>query len=726
MSVDRVLSKLHKVRKTASGWQALCPAHDDREPSLAIREVEGGKVLVKCHAGCETDDVLGAVGLRMQDLFTGELPPQREVPQFGGAHRVQPKLVAAYPYRAASGELLYEACRYEPKGFRQRRPDGAGGYLWNLEGIMRVPYRLPELLASKPSEAVWIPEGERDVDSLVKLGLVATCNVGGAGKWKDEYSEHLRGRMVVVLPDNDDAGRKHADKVARSLVGVAAAVKVVALPDLPPKGDVSDWIAAGGTKAQLVAIAKATSAFDPTGQPEAGEPEAEAGPEPVVEHAMRDEKLEATLVGWMLIAPPAERARWFGRVVPDLVTNGKLRAIAEAVLEEHGVTAEVDHVAVLSRVRARCGYLDNAELMLDDLDIMAERARDRNPDPRTLLAALDDWRLQRAVKRVQGLALAGAGRASVERMRASLAQEVELSPVEPALDYGDVITERARRYFAEARPKVVTVGLAPFDEEMGGFTPGLIYLASRPSVGKTAIAFRMARGIVETMRRPALFVSLEMKAGNVHDRVIADLAGIENRRVQRADFVDDAERKRVADASQRAYEMYAGKLFVIEDSSSTFDLLVAAMHRHMQAHPDTAGVFFDYLQLAHGTRAESREQEISGMSRTLKRFAEQYEVPMFALAQLNRSSETEDRSKKKEGRPRMRHLRGSGALEQDGDDIILLHVRDESRDDARSDEVLLYAYHDKVRNGPTAVYHFRFNRPYQRIYTDAGRAWSAT
>ena len=377
-------------------------------------------------------------------------------------------------------------------------------------------------------------------------------------------------------------------------------------------------------------------------------------------------------------------------------------------------------------MRAQCETLARANAtMLADLKRYAALAAEAKPDPLTLLGSLDDWRLQRAVQRVQSMALAGDGRKSVERMRAALTAEVELSPVEPALDYGDVIVARQKMYFAEpgSGPKIITVGLVPFDEDMGGFLPGLVYIASRPAIGKTAIAFRMARGVVETMHRPVLFVSLEMKAGPIHDRVVADLAGIENRRVRRADFRDDGEVQRVAAANQLAFELYAGRLFVIEDATSTFDLLVAAMHRHMQAHPDTAAIFFDYLQLAHGLKAESREQEISGMSRVLKKFADHYDIPVFALAQLNRSSETEGATRKKEGRPRMRHLRGSGAMEQDGDDVILLHVRDEGKDDdPRPAEVTLIAYHDKVRNGPTAVYYLTFNRPYQRV--SAEKRWS--
>jgi hypothetical protein len=142
--------------------------------------------------------------------------------------------------------------RFEPKSFSQRRPDGTGGWIWNLNGVERVLYRLPELLAADPAETIWLPEGEKDVEALVAAGLVATTNPMGAGKWRSNYARFFRGRSVVLLPDKDDPGRDHMLKVAQSLVGIASAIKLFDLPGLLPKGDVSDWLAAGHTVPELL------------------------------------------------------------------------------------------------------------------------------------------------------------------------------------------------------------------------------------------------------------------------------------------------------------------------------------------------------------------------------------------------------------------------------------------------------------------------------------------
>ena len=182
-----------------------------------------------------------------------ELLPPKET-----TRKIKSRIVAAYDYTDDAGVLLYQAVRYEPKDFKQRRPDPdhPGKWIWNLKGIPRVIYHLPEVKkAIAAGVTIYVVEGEKDVDNAAKIDITATCNVGGAGKWKPEYSEVLRGAKVIVIPDNDKAGRKHAAQVYAALQGIAEIVKIVPLPGLPDKGDVSDWIAAGGTRDQLEELA---------------------------------------------------------------------------------------------------------------------------------------------------------------------------------------------------------------------------------------------------------------------------------------------------------------------------------------------------------------------------------------------------------------------------------------------------------------------------------------
>ena len=221
-----------------------CPAHDDQHPSLSVTTSADDKVLFHCLAGCSQSDVIAALQTRgLWPCKETILPPHWEPNQQGNGET--PRQIAdTYDYLDENGDLLYQVVRYEPKDFRMRRPDGNGRWVYNMADTRRVLYRLPEVLAAiRADEPVFICEGEKDVEKWREvMGLPATCNPGGANKWSEDYSEALRGSTAYILPDNDKAGRDHAEMVAFSLYGLALTVKVLQLPGLPEKGDVSDWL----------------------------------------------------------------------------------------------------------------------------------------------------------------------------------------------------------------------------------------------------------------------------------------------------------------------------------------------------------------------------------------------------------------------------------------------------------------------------------------------------
>ncbi len=170
--------------------------------------------------------------------------------------------IAEYDYLDESGEFLYQVCKKPDKKFLQRRLGTDGKWIWSLGDVRRVLYGLPELLKAETSETVFIVEGEKDVKSLRSVGLTATTNPGGAsksGKWLEEFNDYLKDRPVIILPDNDDVGRAHAIKIADSLKGTAKSIKIVHLPDLPVKGDISDWLELGGTRDKLNELIKKDS-----------------------------------------------------------------------------------------------------------------------------------------------------------------------------------------------------------------------------------------------------------------------------------------------------------------------------------------------------------------------------------------------------------------------------------------------------------------------------------
>jgi len=255
MIIQEFLSRLKNVTKINGGWQCECPSHEDKTPSLSVTEGKDGKILMTCHAGCTPEQIVADMGLQMTDLF----PPKKE-----------PIIVATYDYIDVDNKLLFQVVRFSPKDFRQRRPDGKGGWIWNLTGVDRILYNLSEVVESVDSKhSVFVVEGEKDVESLKKLGLCATCNSGGAGKWLPRHTETLVNADVVILSDKDIPGRKHAQLVAVALYNKAKSIHVIELPDRNEKTvkDASDWIAAGGTIEELREIYNKTPDFDLAPEP---------------------------------------------------------------------------------------------------------------------------------------------------------------------------------------------------------------------------------------------------------------------------------------------------------------------------------------------------------------------------------------------------------------------------------------------------------------------------
>lgn len=262
MTAQDLAQRCQKAYQTKTGsWQACCPAHDDVSPSLSITDGNKG-TLVKCHADCPPDAIVAALGLTMADLFS--TPASRPIPRVPPS-TPRPRVVAEYDYTDAHGAVLYQVQRWEPgrkggkKDFSQRRPDGQGGWINNMDGVTRVLWRLPEVLAAVAAgEVLYVVEGEKACLAMVGLGLCATTKSGGAkAPWESQYSEALRGAHVVILPDHDSPGQACAQEVAQALHGIAAGVKVIDLPGVPDKGDVVEWLAAGGDRAQLEALVQA-------------------------------------------------------------------------------------------------------------------------------------------------------------------------------------------------------------------------------------------------------------------------------------------------------------------------------------------------------------------------------------------------------------------------------------------------------------------------------------
>jgi hypothetical protein len=254
---------------------AHCPFHEDKNPSISLNLAKG---VWNCHSCGKSG---GMLDFERAMMGTDSETAWSEIYRIIGIEppKHDRKLVKVYEYTDVAGKLLYQKLRYEPKQFSQRQPDGKGNWWYNLNGVKKVLYHLPDVISAK---VVFVVEGEKDADNLIEAfaaegmkNTAVTTTFDGAGKWKPEYAPYFTGRCVVVLCDNDAVGKAHQQTICASVKPFAAKVKAVELPELPPKGDVSDWLhptdkdlsagapTAGHTVKELLALVKAAPLWAP-------------------------------------------------------------------------------------------------------------------------------------------------------------------------------------------------------------------------------------------------------------------------------------------------------------------------------------------------------------------------------------------------------------------------------------------------------------------------------
>jgi putative DNA primase/helicase len=221
-ALQRVLYRLSGVKRNGSGgYEALCPVHEDRRPSLSIAEGEDDQVLLHCHAGCSPQTIIAEIGLEMRDLF----------PSSGNGHRNgEGKPTAVWEIRDAEGELQAEHVRFDGPDDMAVYWRLQGAKYWGLQGrkLETMPLYRSEHTRSCPEDVpVVVVEGEKAADALTTVYPAVLGTVTGAsGTPRDEALAVLRGRRVVLWPDADEAGRVQMERVAEALQGIAAEVRI--------------------------------------------------------------------------------------------------------------------------------------------------------------------------------------------------------------------------------------------------------------------------------------------------------------------------------------------------------------------------------------------------------------------------------------------------------------------------------------------------------------------
>lgn len=236
----RELASIMRARKCGRYWMARCVVHDDRAPSVSIRELNG-KVSIHCFAGCDARDILSALNLTWKDLGYGGDPGWKKrivtaKVKDCGTRKPLGELVATYRYVDESGKLIAEKLRFHPKTFLWRTPTPNGGWNWKIKRDSLPLYRLDEVVTAK---TVYLAEGEKDADRLRSLGVTATTPPNGANSWRSEFCSIFTGKRVVLIPDTDAPGQSFAWVARKGIEPLAKSVKVVSV--LPYK-DVSDFL----------------------------------------------------------------------------------------------------------------------------------------------------------------------------------------------------------------------------------------------------------------------------------------------------------------------------------------------------------------------------------------------------------------------------------------------------------------------------------------------------
>lgn len=262
--LDQIVSVLDRVNHDGDGFKASCPVPShgrgmgDRTPSFTVQPGDRTAVVYKCHAGCDQDAIRAALVARGVVWPTSDTQrPAADTWVPCGHTRVD-----EYIYRDQNGAISFGVTRCDQKDFAQWRPDPASksGKRWSIKDkatgerlVPYLPYRLPQVLAGiAEGKAIWIVEGEKDAKRLATMGIEATCNNGGAGKWMAEHAAWLKGAHIVICADMDKPGFKHANHVVDTLIDLAASIEVVRAAE---GKDVSDHFDAGHKLHQFVTVA---------------------------------------------------------------------------------------------------------------------------------------------------------------------------------------------------------------------------------------------------------------------------------------------------------------------------------------------------------------------------------------------------------------------------------------------------------------------------------------
>lgn len=677
LDFNEVKASLSKVKKGTGGWWvALCPAHADSNPSLAFTEA-GGNVGFHCFSGCSYENIVRALGM------------WKDTP----SKRIEKRIVATYDYKDENGVLKYQVVRYEPKDFRQRRPDGKDNWVYNLEGVVRVLYNLPAIVQN-PGADIYIVEGEKDADNLFKKGVLATTNSGGASKWEKSFNKYFANRNVIIIADNDTSGVEHAEKISKEIYRISRSVKIVVLP-VEEKGDVSDYLAEGNTVEDLKDFCDEIEALSYTDE--------ELQQDPTESHNIEAE--------WAVIGAVFKNPILIGKLIDKNIVhhlyNSKTKLIASAMVKCFEDKEDVNYITVgekLGKDLVKVGGYEFLNKLDEDLPEVFD---------------IDSW-INLIVSKSQYRELAKIGKSlsvlaetegdtvgSITETFASKVYGVKeqnaKSGLEKLGDNLESVLTKAQLATGQGLTGIST-GLIDLDYITSGWQDtDLIIVAGRPSTGKTTCVINTIAHAAIHEQKSVAFFSLEMNKDQITEKIICAEAMVSGTKLKNGEL-NSYEWDRIAQALPK---LDSANLYIDETPGISIPEIRSKVMR-LKQEEGLDLVAIDYLQLMSG-RGENRQQEISGISRELKGLAKEFKVPVIALSQLNRSPEGRSGN-----RPMLSDLRESGSLEQDADMVVLLYRDDYYKDDVDNQGIIELII-PKHRNGATGTVEAAFLREYSKF-----------
>ncbi len=701
-AVARVLTEKYGGKLGANGeLSCRCPFHDDEHRSASFDTKTGAFVcyVPTCRASGNHNITFKELAQTIGASIL-EAPPPRQTR----------RIVATYDYHDANGNLVQQVVRFEPKSFAQRVPSPDGkGWIWK-SAKPQVPYNLPALIdALKKGRTVFVVEGEKHVDALGKLGFVATTCAMGAGKWTDEHTRYFVGSSsrVFVLPDNDEPGRLHAESVVSQLRAAGVSVHILDLPDLPPKGDVIDWLNAlpKGTDAaatlKALCRAKATknqskslpTVKNPVSLVESPE---SALPAPVSSDGAtrshqngnastdhRDTSQSKTGDGSLAEREVKVLASYL--LLPDLYDEYPLtpqqfytfahqvimRAFIQARAQGNATVASIVEVLRANRELEIAGGVSAIQSLLSKgvskheaelyIQQIAEEAFIR--------------RLQHAASRLASIAAEpdlplNERRASAERVFAELLKD-DASRQTRLTEVTDLFvqfsTDVEKSY--QGGVKQYRTGLPQLDRMVRLEPSRLVVVAARPGVGKSIFLLNLARGICAANQsaRVAMY-SLEMNANQILRRMVSAYGDIDTSRIGSDDMTENDWRLFYA-----ALSNISKHSIHINDSAV---LTVGDIKRECSALKRSKGldaIVVDYLGLLQRPSNMNEAQALGRVARELKVLATSLGCVVIAAAQLNRTADQlASRSHLPDDAHLLASLRDSGEIEEHADIAIFL------------------------------------------------------